>query len=47
MEAKKVSCTGSVDTVSRSPSLSVVAIGQSLNGAFRLETTITLGRRDG
>ena len=44
LEAKKVSCTGSVDTVSGSPSLSVIEIGESLNGAFRLETTITVGR---
>ena len=44
LEPKKVSCTGSVDTVSGSPSLSVIEIGESLNGAFRLETTITVGR---
>jgi hypothetical protein len=44
LEAKKVSCTGSVDTVSGSPSLSIIEIGESLNGAFRLETTITVGR---
>ncbi len=44
MEAKKVSCTGSVDTVSGSPSLSVIEIGESLNGAFRLETAITVGQ---
>ncbi len=44
LESKKVSCTGSVDTVSGSPSLSVIEIGESLNGAFRLETTITVGR---
>ena len=44
LEAKKVTCTGSVDTISGSPSLSVIEIGESLNGAFRLETTITVGR---
>jgi hypothetical protein len=44
LESKKVSCTGSVDTVSGSPSLSIIEIGENLNGAFRLETTITVGR---
>jgi hypothetical protein len=44
LESKKVSCTGSVDTVSGSPSLSIIEISESLNGAFRLETTITVGR---
>ena len=44
LDAKKVTCTGSVDTISGSPSLSVIEIGESLNGAFRLETTITVGR---
>jgi hypothetical protein len=44
LEAKKVSCTGSVDTISGSPSLSVIEIGESLNGAFRLETTIRVGQ---
>ncbi len=44
VEAKKVSCTGSVDTVSGSPSLSVIEIGEDLDGAFRLETTIAVGR---
>jgi hypothetical protein len=44
LESKKVSCTGSVDTVSGSPSLSVIEIGESLNGAFSLETTIRVGR---
>ena len=44
LEAKKVSCTGSVDTVSGSPSLSVIEIGESLNGIFRLKTIITVGQ---
>jgi len=44
LESKKVSCTGSVDTVSGSPSLSVIEIGENLNGAFALETTIRVGR---
>jgi hypothetical protein len=43
-EPKKVSCTGSVETVSGSPSLSVIEIGDDLDGAFTLETTITVGR---
>jgi hypothetical protein len=44
LDAKKVSCTGSVDTVGGSPSLSVIEIAESLNGTFRLETTITVGQ---
>jgi hypothetical protein len=44
LDSKKISCTGSVDTVSGSPSLSIIEIGENLNGAFRLETTITVGR---
>ncbi len=42
-EPKKVSCTGSVDTVSGSPSLSVIEIDEDLDGAFLLEATITVG----
>jgi len=41
---KKVSCTGSVDTVRGSPSLGIVEIGEDLDGAFLLETTITVGQ---
>ena len=44
LDAKKVSCTGSVQTVSGSPSLSVIEIGEQLEGAFELETTIMVGR---
>jgi hypothetical protein len=44
LESKKVSCAGSVDTVSGSPSLSVIEIGENLNGTFSLETTITVDR---
>ena len=44
LESKKASCEGSVDTVSGSPSLSVIEIGEDLNGAFSLETTITVDR---
>ena len=43
-EPKKVSCTGSVETVSGSPLLSVIEIGNDLDGAFTLETTIKVGR---
>lgn len=43
-EPKKVSCTGSVQTVGGSPSLSVIEIDDDLDGAFTLETTITVGR---
>ena len=42
LESKKVSCTGSVDTVSGSPSLSIIEIDENLNGAFELETTVTV-----
>ena len=44
LDAKKVSCTGSVRTVRGSPSLSVIEIGEQLDGAFELETTIMVGR---
>jgi hypothetical protein len=44
LDKKKVSCTGSVDTVSGSPSLSVVEVGDRLDGAFRLKATIAVGR---
>ncbi len=44
LEAKKVSCSGSVDTVRGSPSLGVIEIGEELNGAFLLETTIKARR---
>jgi hypothetical protein len=44
LESKKASCEGSVDTVSGSPSLSVIEIGEDLNGTFSLETTITVDR---
>jgi hypothetical protein len=41
---EKVSCNGRVETVSGSPSLSVIEIGEDLDGAFSLETTIAVGR---
>jgi hypothetical protein len=41
---EKVSCTGSVERVSGSPSLSVIEIGEDLDGAYRLEATIAVGR---
>ena len=44
LESKKVSCTGSVDTVSGSPSLSIIEIDENLNGTFELETTVTVER---
>ncbi len=44
VDAKEISCTGSVGTVRGSPSLSVIEIGEQLDGAFELETTITVGR---
>lgn len=44
LDAKKVSCTGSVDTVGGSPSLSVIKTGEDLDGAFRLEVDVKVGR---
>ena len=44
LEAKRISCTGSVETVSGSPSLSIIEIGEDLDGAHRLKATITVGR---
>jgi hypothetical protein len=44
LDKKKVSCTGSVERVSGSPPLSVIEIGDDLDGAFSLATTITVGR---
>ena len=44
LESKKVSCTGSVDTLSGSPTLSVIEADENLNGVFLLETTIKVGR---
>ena len=43
-EPDKVRCTGSVETVSGSPSLSVIEIGDDIDGAFLLETSIKVGR---
>lgn len=40
---EKVNCTGSVETVSGSPPLSVIDISENLDGAYSLETTITVG----
>jgi hypothetical protein len=40
---EKVSCTGSVQTLSGSPSLSVVEIGEDLDGASVLQTIMTVG----
>ncbi len=44
LEQKEVSCTGSVDTVRGSPSLSVIEIGDNLDGAFRLEVAMEVGQ---
>ena len=44
VDQKKVSCTGSVDTVRGSPSLSVIEIGDNLDGAFRLEAIMEVGQ---
>jgi hypothetical protein len=43
-EPKMVNCTGSVETLSGSPPLSVIEIGEDLDGAYRLEATIAVGR---
>ncbi len=42
LDKKKVSCTGSVERVSGSPPLSVIEIGDDIDGAFLLETSITV-----
>ena len=44
VDQKKVSCTGSVDTVRGSPSLSVIEIGDNLDGAFQLEVAMEVGQ---
>jgi hypothetical protein len=44
LDAKKVSCSGSVDFVRGSPSLSVIEIGEDLDGAFRLEVSLGVDR---
>lgn len=44
LDRKEVECTGSVNTARGSPSLSVIEIGEDLDGAFRLEATIRVGR---
>jgi hypothetical protein len=44
LDKKKVSCTGSVERVSGSPPLSVIEIGEDLDGAYWLEATIAVGR---
>jgi hypothetical protein len=43
LDPKKVSCTGSVDTVGGSPGLRVIETGGDLTGAYRLEVTIEVG----
>jgi hypothetical protein len=42
LDKKKVSCTGSVERVSGSPPLSVIEVGDDIDGAFLLETSITV-----
>lgn len=44
LDQKRVSCSGSVDTVRGSPLLSVIEIGDNLDGAFRLEVTMEVGQ---
>ena len=43
LDKEKVSCTGSAERVSGSPPLSVIEIGEDLDGAYRLEVTIAVG----
>lgn len=43
VDQKRVGCTGSVDTVSGSPSLSVIQIDEDLDGDFRLEVAMEVG----
>jgi hypothetical protein len=41
---QKVSCTGSVDSVRGSPTLGIVEVDDDLDGVYRLDATITVGR---
>ncbi len=44
LDPKRVSCTGSWDTVRGSPRLSVIETGGDLNGTYRLEVSIEVGQ---
>lgn len=44
LDKKQVNCTGSVETISGSPSLNVIDIGEQVNGAFRLEVDMEVGQ---
>ena len=43
-EKQTISCTGSVDSVRGSPRLGIVEVGDDLDGVYRLDATITVGR---
>ncbi len=43
LEREEISCTGSVEGVSGSPSLSIVEVDDDLDGAYRLDAAITVG----
>lgn len=44
LDAKEVNCSGSVESISGSPSLNVVDIGDRVDGTFRLEVTMEVGQ---
>jgi hypothetical protein len=43
-ERQTISCTGGVDSVRGSPTLGVVEVDDDLDGVYRLDATITVGR---
>lgn len=43
-ERQKITCTGSVDGVRGSPTLGIVEVDDDLDGVYRLDATITVGR---
>jgi hypothetical protein len=43
-ERQTISCTGGVDSVRGSPTLGLVEVDDDLDGVYRLDATITVGR---
>jgi hypothetical protein len=41
---QKITCTGGVDSVRGSPTLGIVGVDDDLDGVYRLDATITVGR---
>jgi uncharacterized protein YceK len=44
LDAKEVECSGSVESMSGSPSLEIIDVGGRLDGAFLLEATMKVGQ---